>query len=96
MIIKLEFYDPKKNNATWWNKLFDRIPKSEDRDWVISSGGCKYGTPSVEFDVWFKKKPKKDMQSIMNEVVLHLVLEQTNVQRVVVDGNDLTKTIVHR
>jgi hypothetical protein len=97
MVIKLEFFNLKKNNLEWWNKLFDRIPPFEKRTWEVVTGGCKFGDQYASFKIIDKEtkvSPKKQDQ--YNEIIEIFFLDLLNIEKFYIDGVDVSKAIKNR
>lgn len=96
MTITFEFFDVEKNNQIWWDKLYDKINTFPNRIWKVN-GGCKLGEHNVTFNFTYKSDntPVIDQQSI-NEIVWGFIINQTNVDRLIIDGEDVTKMLTNR
>jgi isopentenyl phosphate kinase len=95
MVLKLEFYNRKRNNEAWWNRVWDRVNQTEKRQWVVHGGG-PYGDPSVEFTFTYPDgKPINDQLSI-NQVVWCFVINQINVSKFYLNGKDVTAQLQQR
>jgi len=95
MVLKLVFYDKTKNNAEWWDRLFDRIGKVQDRRWIISGGG-KFGEPQAEFTFMLEDGSKISDQQIVNEIVWCFMIEQINTESFYLDGKEITELLKNR
>jgi hypothetical protein len=95
MVLKLEFYNRKRNNEAWWNRVWDRVNQTENRQWVVH-GGSAYGEPSTEFKFTYADgKPISDQVSV-NQVVWCFVINQINVSKFYLNGNDVTAQLQQR
>lgn len=97
MVLKLLFYDKSKNNVAWWNRLWDRFNKIQNRQWtVVIVGGAHYKDASVEFKFTYLDGKLVADQKSVNEIVWIFVLEQLNTEKFIVNGIDYTNQLKNR
>lgn len=95
MVLKLIFYSKVKNNTAWWDRLYDRFNKIKDRKWTLHGGG-KLGEDTAEFTFKYPDGTLIKDQKSVNEIVWIFVIEQINVDKFIVNGNDVTKQLKNR
>jgi hypothetical protein len=95
MVIKLEFYNPKKNNQLWWDRLMDRVNGVKNRTWTIK-GGCGLHAKDCEFTVLNSDGSVIADQKTVSEITWCFFIEQLNVNRFYVDGKDVTSILSNR
>lgn len=95
--IKLTFFDTKKNNAEWWDRLFDRINSAQNRSWLVSiSDSSQYGSSYALFNIIMKDGNIKMSQNIINEIVYVFIIDQLNIEKIEVNDQDVTNQLNHR
>lgn len=96
MELKIVFYDKKKNNAAWWNRLYDRIAKFNGKRKWKATGGAAYGSPEVVFALSYEDGSKIEDQESVNQIIWCFFIEQLNVAEFYIDKVEVTNTLKYR